>query len=141
MNIHISHAWNVSIEQAQAIQRELASQVIRHNQFDQICTVAGVDLSFPNEGTARAAAVVFDFQSLALRTAAVVDVPVAFPYVPGLLAFRETPAALAAFEKLDIEPDLIFVLACCRGYRLPEPTRWAHRIAGGAQWRNGIARN
>jgi deoxyribonuclease V len=181
--------------------------------------VAGVDISTAG-GRARAAIVVLDLQSLQPLDGARSDLPLAFPYIPGLLAFREGPAILAALDRLETEPDLFifdgqglahprrmgiathmglimnrpsigcaksrlcgdhaevgpqvgqyselfhrgevigavlrtrqkvkpvyisighkvdletaieFVLRCGAGYRLPEPIRWAHKVAGGAK--------
>lgn len=223
MHVNVPHPWQVPIEQAQAIQRELASQVVRHQTFDELHSVAGVDISFPDKETTRAAVVVLSYPALEPLTSSVVEKPTTFPYVPGLLAFREAPAALDAFAKLAVEPDLIIVdgqgyahprrmgiachlglyldtptigcaksklvgqyqmpaeeagawselrdrgevigavvrtrdkvspvfvsighridlptaiqavLNCVRGYRLPEPTRWAHNVAGGASLPN-----
>ena len=219
MQAHVPHAWNVSAPEAQAIQHTLAAQVIRTNDFGPIRTIAGADLSFPNKETARAVVVVLEYPSLEPLTASVVEQSVTFPYVPGLLAFREAPAALAACEQLSVEPDMLMVdgqgyahprrmgiachlgiylnkpaigctksrlvgvytppareagawtelrdrgevvgavvrsktkvaplfvsighrvdlataitltLRCVKGYRLPEPTRWAHNVAAGA---------
>lgn len=179
--------------------------------------VAGVDVGVKGE-RARAAVVVLDFPGLNLLDWAVAEEEIKFPYIPGLLSFRECPTILRAFEDLRTEPDLVivdgqgiahprrlgiashlglflklptvgcaksrlwgrhrepeekagsceylyerdevigavvrtrygvravyvspghliglesavrYVLATCRGYRLPEPIRWAHRVAGG----------
>jgi deoxyribonuclease V len=211
------HPWGVSPEEAMAIQQELRGKVSTERGFDEIQTVAGVDVGFKGD-MARAAVVVLSYPGLEPLAQSVAEVPVQFPYVPGLLAFREAPAALAALEKLTTEPDLFIfdaqglahprrmglathlgvlidrpsigcaksrlcgdhaelpteagsyttlydgdevigavvrsrtgvaplyvsighkvdletaievVLQCCRGYRLPETTRYAHRVAGG----------
>jgi deoxyribonuclease V len=218
MQSHVPHRWDVSAEEAVEIQRTLAAQVVRKNEFNRIRTVAGIDLSFPEPTRAHAAVVVLAFPSLEPVAYVTADLPVTFPYVPGLLAFRESPAALAAFAKLDVDVDLLMVdgqgiahprrmgiachlgiyldrpaigcaksrltgsftmpgdeagqrsdlryrgeligavvrtrtkvsplfvslghridlptsvdytLRCCRGYRLPEPTRLAHNLAAG----------
>src|SRR5262249_9700369 len=67
------------------------------------------DISFPNKDTTRAAVVVLAYPSLEPLTASTVEQPTTFPYVPGLLAFREAPTALAVFEQLEIEPGLVMV--------------------------------
>ncbi len=212
-----SHRWDLSPKEAFALQRKLAAQVERRPRLGPVRRVAGIDVSVRND-TARAAVVVLDFEGLAPVDYATATRPVTFPYVPGLLAFREGPVVLDALERLDAPPDLLifdgqglahprrlgiashigllvdlpaigcaksrlcgrheepaqepgshtplldqgeivgaalrtrrgvkpvyvsighrvdlatsveYVLACCRGYRLPETTRWAHRVAGG----------
>lgn len=217
MKVTSPHRWDVSPEEARAIQEELRGKVATQPALGEIHRVAGVDIGF--EGNlARAAVVVLSYPDLEPLDQSVARVPVTFPYIPGLLAFREGPAALAALERLSTEPDLFIVdghglahprrmgiachlgvlldrptigcaksrlvgtfrdpgmergawthlydgddvigavvrsrsnvrpifvsighkvdlqtainltLRCCKGYRLPETTRWAHRVAGG----------
>jgi deoxyribonuclease V len=100
------HAWDVTPEEAMAIQQELRDRVVTENQLGPVHTVAGVDVGFPDRQTARAAVVVLFFPELEPLDVAVAEVPVEFPYVPGLLAFREVPAVLAAVKKLKVLPDL-----------------------------------
>lgn len=212
------HPWDVSPEEAVRIQKRLRDRVSHENAFewDEVRTVAGVDVSVRDE-QCRAAVVVLRYPDLKPVDRSVVRLPVTFPYIPGLLSFREGPAVLAAWTALETTPDLIvfdgqgiahprrfgiashmgvildvpsigcaksrlcgqhedpapeagstadlihrgdlvgrvvrtrthvrpvfvsvghrvdldtavrWVLACCRGYRLPETTRWAHRLAG-----------
>ena len=217
MKIVSPHPWDVSPGEAMAIQRELRGRVSTERGFDEVHTVAGVDVGFKGE-VARAAVVVLSYPGLEPLAQSVAEVPVRFPYIPGLLAFREGPAVLAALEQLTTEPDLFIfdaqglahprrmglathigvlvdrpsigcaksrlcgdhaelpaeagsytplydgdevigavvrtrtgvsplyvsighkvdletaieiVLTCCRGYRLPETTRYAHRVASG----------
>jgi deoxyribonuclease V len=212
----ITHSWNLTPQAAAALQKELAAQVSRENKAGAVATVAGIDASY-REGLARAAVAVLSFPGLELLEQAVATRPTSFPYVPGLLSFREGPAVLDAMERLKTHPDLLIfdgqglahprrfglachlgllldrpaigcaksrllgryeepgpqrgdytflvdkgetigaavrtragtkpvfvsighrvdlptsidsVLKCCRGYRLPETTRWAHRLAG-----------
>jgi deoxyribonuclease V len=220
MKISSTHSWNVTPTQAMQIQTELAKCVIAQDKFGEIRRVAGVDVGFEGEHNriARAAVVVLSFPDLAPIDYAIERLPVVFPYVPGLLAFREIPVVLRALERLNTEPDVLIVdgqgrahprrlgiachlgvvidkptigcaksilcgkakvppenvgawtplidksetigaavrtrlgvtpiyvsighctslksaidlvLRCCRRYRLPETTRWAHRVAGG----------
>lgn len=213
----IFHPWNLDPAAAIALQRELAAKVIRKTAFGPVTTIAGVDASY-RDGIARAAIVAFSFPDLDMLDFVIAERPVDYPYVPGLLSFREAPAVLDALEKLPLTPDLLIfdghgiahprrfgiashvgllvdrpsigcaksrligqydepgrergsysylrddgevigavvrtrtgvkpvfvstghrisldaavdvVLVCGRGYRLPEPTRWADRIAGG----------
>jgi deoxyribonuclease V len=210
------HSWDLSPDEAIALQKQLAIQVIRRAQLGPVNTVAGIDASY-KDGLAQAAVVTLSYPDLELIEYAVARRPVSFPYVPGLLSFREAPAVLEALEKLSASPDLLifdgqgiahprrlgiashlgllvdlpaigcaksrltgrytepgpergdfspltdrgetvgvalrtrpnakplfvsighrvdlptsigYVLNCCRRYRLPDTTRWAHRIAG-----------
>ncbi len=225
MNLSISHRWDLSTTEASALQVELAERVIAETTFDpsSVRTVAGVDVSI-RKGLARAAVVVLRLTELTPVDCATAEAPVAYPYVPGLLTFREGPTVLGALEQLSIWPDLLIfdgqgiahprriglaahmgvildhpsigcaksrltgtdsvpgdsvgdweplidggemigaivrsragvrplyvsighrvdlataielVLRCTRGYRLPETTRYAHKVAGGADLRLG----
>lgn len=213
------HSWQVSLAQALAIQRNLAAQVSRTNEVTTPRLIAGVDISVPRTGgMATGAVVILNYPELSLVETSMVEGRLDFPYVPGLLSFRESPLILAACQQLTLTPDLIlvdgqgiahprrlglashlglwldtptigcaksrlcghhdepgnnpgsyaevvdrdetigaalrtrpgvkpvyvsighkidleaaiyWVLQCCRGYRLPEPTRLAHLAAGG----------
>jgi len=213
------HSWQVSITEALDIQRRLAGQVSRNSEGVTPHFIAGVDISAEKApGMARGAVVVLSYPELRLVETKVVQGKLDFPYIPGLLSFRESPLILAACERLTASPDLIlvdgqgvahprrmglashlglflntptigcaksllcgrhempgdkpgsyaevvdgdetigvalrtkpgikpiyvsighkidlqtarhWVLECCRGYRLPEPTRLAHLAAGG----------
>jgi len=212
------HTWDLSAQEAARVQARLREQLNLAWDGRAVNTIGGVDVSISEE-TARCAIVVLRFPDLSPLEGVTADVPLVFPYIPGLLAFREGPAVLAAWEKLKTKPDLLmfdgqgiahprgvgiasqmglwlerptigvaksrlygrhaqpgpkrgdqaellgkngdvigsvlrtkdnvnplyispghlidvehaveFVLACYAGYRLPEPTRWAHRVAGG----------
>lgn len=212
-----SHPWNVSPAEAWEIQHQLHSRVLVQPLPTPPQVLAGIDVSIKDE-QARAAVVLLTYPDLVPFQSAVADVPVSFPYVPGLLAFREGPAVLAALESLTAQPDVLMfdaqglahprrmglathlgvlldvpsvgcaksllcgnyeqpakqrgswtplydgdevigavvrtrdgvqplfvsvghridletaislVLTCATRYRLPEPTRWAHQVAGG----------
>jgi len=219
MKGRLLHSWQVTAAEAKEIQRRLALQVSKRNEVDAPRLVAGVDISAPDRGgVAKGAVVVLRLPDLTPVESSVAEQRVIFPYVPGLLSFRETPIILAACEGLTLTPDLFiadaqgiahprrlglashlgllldiptigcaksilcgrhgelgeepgsyaplfdgsevigaalrtkrgvkpvfvsighkvdleaaigWVLACCRGYRLPEPTRLAHLAAGG----------
>ena len=219
MEIVRRHEWRVTIARAREIQEELAEQVSRKGKIKNPRFIAGVDISVRRFAkTGSGAVVVLSYPGLELVEKSVVTAEVDFPYVPGLLTFREAPLILAAWEKLSVRPDLVivdgqgiahprriglashlglllglptigcaksrllgsydeprrergcksdlvdkgevigtalrtktdvkpvfvsighgidlpeairWVLACCRGYRLPETTRLAHRAAGG----------
>ena len=89
--------------------------------FGALRTVAGVDVGFDRRSSCcRAAVVVLQLPALALEEQVVVVRPVQFPYVPGLLAFREAPVALAALAALTAPPDLLI----CDGQGLAHPRRF-----------------
>jgi deoxyribonuclease V len=214
------HAWTLNPLEAMQVQSSLRTRLALHWDERPIHTVGGVDVSLGEE-VAHCAIVVLRYPELTPVTSATADAPLVFPYVPGLLAFREGPAVLAAWQRLSVEPDLVmfdgqglahprgvgiacqmglwlerptigvaksrlygqheppglnrgdwaalhvpghpervigvalrskpktnplyvspghlmdvehalsFVMACCTTYRLPEPTRWAHKVAAG----------
>ena len=212
------HSWDLSAEEAIRIQKEMRERLVLKWDGRPVHTIGGVDVSIKTEA-ARAAIVVIRFPDLTPLEAVTADAPLVFPYIPGLLAFREGPAVLAAWELLQNKPDIImfdgqgiahprgdgiaahmgpwlerptigvaksrlygkhedvgphhgdhadlidkkgnvigavlrtkertnplyispghlmdvwhateFVMACLAGYRLPEPTRWAHKVAAG----------
>jgi deoxyribonuclease V len=215
------HAWRLDPDEAIAVQESLRARLVLSWDGRPVRTVGGVDVSVRPE-QARAAIVVLRFPDLKPLESAAAEAPLDFPYIPGLLSFREGPAVLAAWSRLQTLPDLVlfdgqgiahprglgiaaqmglwlerptigvaksrlygrhaapgpargdyadlldpragdrvigavlrtkagttplyispghlidvahavdFVLRCCTTYRLPEPTRWAHRVAGGA---------
>jgi len=104
------HGWQVSIAQALDIQRRLASQVSRSNEVVTPHFIAGVDISADKaQGVATGAVVVLQYPELRVVEAKVINGKLDFPYIPGLLSFRETPLILAACQKLTVTPDLILV--------------------------------
>jgi deoxyribonuclease V len=212
------HNWNLKPEEAIRVQSGLRTRLVLKWDGRQVKNIAGVDISIKTE-TARAAIVVLRYPELTPLEAVTADAPLVFPYIPGLLSFREGPSVLAAWHELQTKPDLLmfdgqgiahprgigiasqmglwlerptigvaksrlfgrhgevgpqrgdradlidktsniigavlrtrektnplyispghlmdvehavdFVMACVAGYRLPEPTRWAHKVAGG----------
>lgn len=121
MRRRLRHGWRLSPKQAIALQLRLAPRVERRDRLGEVRTVAGVDVGYDEErGMARAAVVVLSVPDLRPVDWAVARVPVRFPYVPGLLSFREIPAALAAFERLRRMPDLIL----CDGQGIAHPRRF-----------------
>lgn len=212
-----THPWEVSTAEARRIQHQLRERVVVQPLNPQPKVIAGVDVSVKEE-QARAAVVLLTYPDLTPTEAATAEMPVSFPYVPGLLAFREGPVVLAALEQVAGRPDVLMfdaqglahprrmglathlgvlldmpavgcaksrlcgkheepeerkggwvplldrdevigavvrtrdgvqplfvsighrmnletaislVLGCTTKYRLPEPARWAHRVAGG----------
>ncbi|MBN1643402.1 MAG: deoxyribonuclease V [Dehalococcoidales bacterium] len=213
------HDWGIAISEARDLQNRLASEVCRTGDVIEPCSVAGIDVSVDRyRGWGTAAVVVLGYPGLEMVGVEVVQGSIDFPYVPGLLSFRESPLIIEACERLSVTPDLVFVdgqgiahprrfgiaahlgllldiptigcaksrlcgthrelgieagcfeeltddnetigvalrtrhgtmpvyvsighkigleeaiywvMKCCRGYRLPEPTRLAHQVAGG----------
>lgn len=110
MKVLQCHGWQVSIKQAEEIQRKLATQLSLKNEVANPRFIAGVDISRPDsKGIARGAVVVLSYPQLTLVETQIVEDKPTFPYVPGLLSFRESPLILAACEKLSTIPDLILV--------------------------------
>jgi len=219
MKVHELHGWDVSPGEAREIQSSLARRVVTEDSVINPRLIAGIDISSPDaQGVARGAAIVLRYPEFGIIEAKEAHSKIRFPYVPGLLSFRESPLILAACERLCNVPDLVlvdgqgiahprrfglaahvgllldlptvgcaksilcgqhqsvgeeagshaelldkgeligaalrtksgvkpiyvsvghkislasalqWVMKCCRGYRLPEPTRLAHLAAGG----------
>jgi deoxyribonuclease V len=110
LSAQISHPWDLKPAEAVALQARLARQVVRQSRtrLEDMTTVAGIDAGYRNK-TAFAAVVVLDLRDLQVLQKATAAKPVSFPYVPGLLSFREGPVVLAALHKLKSAPDLLLV--------------------------------
>jgi len=104
----ISHPWDLKPAEAVALQARLARQVVRQSctRPEDMTTVAGIDAGYRNK-TAFAAVVVLDLRDLQVLEKATAAKPVSFPYIPGLLSFREGPVVLEALDKLKSPPDLL----------------------------------
>lgn len=220
MSVLELHPWTLSEREAVAVQTRLRQSLILEWDGRAVQSVGGVDVGLHGD-SARAAIVILRYPDLTPLEGVCAKARLVFPYIPGLLAFREGPAVLVAWELLKHKPDLLmfdgqgiahprglgiasqmglwlerptigvaksrlygkhtepglqrgdrawlydekdtqrvigavlrtreknnplyispghlidvvhaveFVLACSAGYRLPEPTRWAHRVAAG----------
>jgi deoxyribonuclease V len=122
MKFDVRHSWKLSVPEAIELQKELAAEVSpRDDLKEPIKYVAGIDLGYEEAtNTSRAVVVVLKFPELELVEQSEAILPIQFPYVPGLLSFRETPVALAALENLKQFPDLIL----CDGQGLAHPRRF-----------------
>lgn len=110
MHINNQHPWDVTPEEAIRIQEGLRHLVSIKDDFGPVRTVAGVDVGLsPANRTATGGVVVLSFPGLELIETASATKPLDFPYIPGLLAFREIPAILDAFKLLDAKPDILIV--------------------------------
>jgi len=111
VDIRDLHRWDLSISEAIDTQRRLASQVICSGGPAEVRTVAGVDIAVLEKGShapARGAVVVLSYPELEVLEQSVVEAEVTFPYVPGLLSFRETPVLLEPLSRVR-KPDLLLV--------------------------------
>jgi len=103
-----SHSWNVSPQEASKLQEELRKRIILKKDFSKIKKIAGADISF-SKGSNRTytAVIVFSFPELKILEEEYTIGSLSFPYIPGLLTFREGPLLVEAFKKIKIEPDVI----------------------------------
>lgn len=100
--------WRFTPKEAAALQASLSPLVIRDDRLGTVRRVAGIDVGFEESGqVARAAVAVLAFPELTLVDRAIARLPTCFPYVPGLLSFREAPVVLAALAELARRPDLL----------------------------------
>jgi deoxyribonuclease V len=129
---HHMHPWDVDPKEAIRIQERLAGEVEAAPLAGPVETVAGIDVSIRDD-TAQAAIAVLRLPDLDVVDKAIYRCAVPFPYVPGLLSFREMPAILPALERLSVRPDVLmtdsqglahprrFGLACHLGVVLDHP--------------------
>ncbi|MEU0474174.1 endonuclease V [Streptomyces olivaceus] len=115
--------WPATEEQARAVQDALRTRVVLDEPGPPPGTgrVTGVDVAYDDErDVVVAAAVVLDAATLAVVAEATAAGRISFPYVPGLLAFREIPAVITALDALPCPPGLVV----CDGYGLAHPRRF-----------------
>ncbi|MET0062957.1 MAG: deoxyribonuclease V [Candidatus Thiodiazotropha endolucinida] len=117
----LSHGWNLSPTEAVALQNSLRRQVVGRNCYAELQRIAGVDVGFEADGSiTRAAIVVLSYPQLQPLEQAIARLPTSFPYIPGLLSFREVPAILHALSKLQQPPDIFL----CDGQGIAHPRRF-----------------
>ncbi len=138
MHVRELHSWNLTPREATALQRELAGQLKLDQALPEnaVHTIAGVDLSPPDaeSGRVRGAVVAVAWPSLEVVEVSTAEGIADFPYVPGLLSFREAPILLEALAGLRSTPDVILVdgqgtahprrfgIACHLGLAIDVPT-------------------
>lgn len=135
MKAKLTHRWDLTVDEAKRLQWELSAKVSESEELpDVVRYIAGADAHQVGNDQMQAVVCVLTFPELELVEVARAVVPVTFPYVPGLLAFRESPAVLKAFEKLRHDPDIAlfdaqgrahprhFGLACHMGVLLDLPS-------------------
>ncbi|MER6433840.1 MULTISPECIES: endonuclease V [unclassified Streptomyces] len=121
--VGVPAGWPATEEEARAVQDELRGRVVLDEPGPPPGTgrVTGVDVAYDDErDLVAAAAVVLDAATLEVVAEATAVGRVSFPYVPGLLAFREIPTVRAALDALPCPPDLVV----CDGYGLAHPRRF-----------------
>jgi deoxyribonuclease V len=102
------HSWNVSSEEAIQIQEAFKDQIILKKTFSKIRTIGGGDAAYSKDGRLLfAAMVVLSFPEMEILDTAKADGKTFFPYVPGLLSFREGPMLTEAFQRLKLKPDVM----------------------------------
>ncbi|MBN1350564.1 deoxyribonuclease V [candidate division KSB1 bacterium] len=107
MKIHWLHEWDIGIDTARRIQQNLAHDICSEPLRQDIRTISGADVSYSkNSNAMHAAVIVFKLPELDIVETASASARVIFPYIPGLLSFREAPVLLQAFSKLEITPDV-----------------------------------
>lgn len=117
----INHPWNLSEDEALALQQKLATHVIKNDQLNPITLIAGTDVAYEKNSNRLVAAVaLLDAESLTVVETATAEGLESFPYIPGLFSFRELPPLIQALAKLQHTPDLIV----CDGQGLAHPRRF-----------------
>lgn len=135
MQIRSLHSWKLTPKEAVQIQKQLSGRVREKNRLESVRFIAGADIAISRHPPlAYAGVVVLSFPDLEIVETQQTVMELTFPYVPGLLAFRESPALLKTFEKLRQEPDLVMIdgqglahprgfgIACHIGLWLEKPT-------------------
>ncbi len=99
--------WDVTPREAIQIQHRLNRLINLSWDGRKVSTLAGLDVSFPDKKTVLGAIVILSWPDLKVLETKTVTQPCRFPYVPGLLAFREVPVLLFGLSKIRREPDLL----------------------------------
>jgi deoxyribonuclease V len=115
----IQPKWDLTPSDAVALQKRLSGDVIRKSRLTTVKTVAGIDTGY-RDGMSQAAIVSFKYPDLEPLEQSISLRPVNFPYIPGLLSFREAPVILKAVEKLKQSPDLLII----DGHGIAHPRRF-----------------
>jgi deoxyribonuclease V len=135
MKPRLETRWNLTPREAMRLQESLRERVELQDRFGDIRYMAGADMAFdPETEVAFAGVIVYRFPGLEEVERRMARRKLRFPYVPGLLSFRESPVLLAAFARLRTEPDIILIdghgrahprrfgIACHIGILFDKPT-------------------
>ncbi len=111
----------LSKDAAERLQVDLAARVVLQDRFGRIDTVAGLDVAYDKQGKrATAAIAVLRAGDLSVVETRTLDTAIRFPYIPGLLSFRELPAICALLQEVTVTPDLLI----CDGQGIAHPRRF-----------------
>jgi len=114
------HPWDITPKEAIALQKQLASQVVFKPLPERITLVAGADVGYSSRHkTAVAALSTYTYPGLEFRELVQFNDEITYPYVPGLLSFRELPLLLKTFQLLQEQPDVVL----CDGQGVAHPRR------------------
>jgi deoxyribonuclease V len=117
----LRHSWDLTPTEAIALQRELATRVELADRFRPLRRICGLDVSYDRgDEWFFAAAVVFSYPKMAIQQVALAKARSPFPYVPGLLSFREIPVVAEALAQIGEPVDLLV----CDGQGLAHPRRF-----------------
>jgi deoxyribonuclease V len=120
MHIERRHEWTADITEAMEIQRRFAGEISRFGNITDAHLIAGVDIAVDRaSGMGTAAVVIVNYPALNIIEVQTVTGRVPFPYVPGLLSFREIPLIIPAFKKVKNTPDIVIV----DGHGIAHPRR------------------
>jgi|SRR5579871_91281 len=110
MDIQPLHSWDLTRAEARALQRQLADRVDQRQPLTGCDLIAGADVSYNRSSNILyAGVVVLRMDDLTIVEKRGVACEVTFPYVTGLLSFRETPALLKVFAQIETKPDAVIV--------------------------------
>lgn len=116
----LRHRWDLTPKEAMGLQEKLRASVVQEDRLGPVRRVCGIDVGFEENGAiTRAAVAVLSFPALEPVESAIARRKTTFPYVPGLLSFREIPAVLDALGRLKTAPDLLI----CDGQGVAHPRR------------------
>lgn len=110
MKIYEVHGWDVTPKEAMDIQERLRKQIVLENapEVESINKIGAADVSYDKKtNLVYATVVIFSFPDLRVLEEKDAIRPATFPYIPGLLVFREGPALIEAFQKIATNPDVI----------------------------------
>lgn len=115
------HGWKLTVREAIQLQKELCPQVVARGRVGRPGLVAGADVAYSTRRQVMVGCVVvLSWPEMDVVEEVAVTNNVPFPYVPGLLSFREAPVLLRAFRRLRHEPDVVFI----DGHGLSHPRRF-----------------